>query len=111
MVLLRKQQVRLGLLQATRVLFGRQANLRQLLSLPVIMESPSSSYDETSSPDEPPETITLLQKLMGVATQPSRIKAMFSKTEMQVSLLQISRAVLHRGRDRMRYIVQQMVVG
>lgn len=85
MVLLRQQQVRLGLLQATRVLFGQQANLRQLLSLLVVVETPMTS-EESSSPDEPQETITLLQKLMGVATQPSRIKAMFSKTEMEVSL-------------------------
>ncbi|PIK33657.1 hypothetical protein BSL78_29528 [Apostichopus japonicus] len=37
-----------------------------------------------------PETITLLQKLMGVATQPSRIKAMFSKTEMEDAALALS---------------------
>ncbi|PIK54292.1 putative E3 ubiquitin-protein ligase HERC2 [Apostichopus japonicus] len=84
-----EKQVRLGLLQATRVLFGQQANLRQLLSLLVVVETPMTS-EESSSPDEPQETITLLQKLMGVATQPSRIKAMFSKTEMEDAALALS---------------------
>ncbi|KAJ8028688.1 E3 ubiquitin-protein ligase HERC2 [Holothuria leucospilota] len=91
MALLREQQIRLGLLQATRVLFGQQSNLRQLLSLPVLVETPmASSSEESSSPDEPPETITLLQKLMGVATQPSRIKAMFTKKEMEDAALALS---------------------
>ncbi|XP_063970630.1 E3 ubiquitin-protein ligase HERC2-like [Lytechinus pictus] len=97
--LLRKQQMRLGLLQAARKVFSRQDNLRQLLSLTTAawdMTSPSSggtsSSEEGSSPDEigSIERYTLLQQLMCAATQPSPVKALFIRQELKCAALALT---------------------
>ena len=67
--LLRRQQIRLGLLKAARVLFSQQDNLRQ------IMGGISDSQEEKYS---------LFQQLLGAATRPSPIKAIFGKEELEV---------------------------
>lgn len=67
--LLRRQQIRLGLLKAARVLFSQQDNLRQ------IMGGVSDSQEEKYS---------LFQQLLGAATRPSPIKAIFGKEELEV---------------------------
>lgn len=83
---LRKQQIRLGLLKAARVLFSCQDKLRQVLlqSLPPDwLPSETEPSDDPLSPDtEAPGSI--LQQLMVAGTQPSPIKAFFSREELEV---------------------------
>ena len=67
--LLREQQIRLGLLKAARVLFSQQDNLRQ------IMRQTEVEGEEYS----------LFQQLLGAATRPSPIKAVFGRDELEVS--------------------------
>ena len=67
--MLRQQQIRLGLLKAARVLFSRQENLRQIMGHP--MEEEEHQY-------------SLFQQLLGAATRPSPIKAMFGRDELEV---------------------------
>ena len=68
--LLRRQQIRLGLLKAARVLFSLQDNLRQIMGR------------EVSEAQE--EKYSLFQQLLGAATRPSPIKAIFGKDELEV---------------------------
>ena len=94
--LLRKQQMRLGLMQAARKVFSRQDNLRQLLSLTTAAWDMSASGGQ-ATPEEggnspsPAEELgaldryTLLQQLMCAATQPSPVKALFTRQELEVS--------------------------
>lgn len=87
--MLRRQQIRLGLMRAARVLFGcRQSNLRQLLILPSLPVDPqklgSTDGLEADNDGLPPLPGTLLQQLMNTATLPSPIKAVFPKWELEV---------------------------
>ena len=86
--MLRRQQIRLGLMKAARVLFGcRQSNLRQLLTLPSIMIEMTMPGEEGSEVENtPPSPNTLLQQLMNTATLPSPIKAVFPKWELEVNV-------------------------
>lgn len=68
-LLLRQEQIRLGLLKAARVLFSQQENLQQ------IMANPTSSEGDQFS---------LFQQLLSAATRPSPIKAMFGRDELEV---------------------------
>ena len=70
-VLLREQQIRLGLLKAARVLFSQQDNLRQIMK----------------HTDVEGEECSLFQQLLGAATRPSPIKAVFGKAELEVICL------------------------
>ena len=70
--LLRQQQIRLGLLKAARVLFSQQENLRQIMARPANTEG---------------DQYSLFQQLLSAATRPSPIKAMFSRDELEVTLL------------------------
>ena len=89
--LLHRQQVRLGLLKAARVLFSRQENLRRVLLQTVVstdsssMENLAGSADEDATPDvvSPPPSL-LMQQLMSAATQPSPIKGLFNREELEV---------------------------
>ncbi|XP_077983839.1 E3 ubiquitin-protein ligase HERC2-like [Glandiceps talaboti] len=83
--LLRKQQIRLGVLKAARVLFSRQQYLRQLLSLTTTIESPSSEDGNEPSTAQ----VLLLQHLMAAATKPSPIKAVFDRIELEAAALAI----------------------
>ena len=67
---LRGQQIRLGLLKAACVLFSQQDNLRQIMS---------------HSADTEAEEYSLFQQLLGAATRPSTIKALFERDELEVS--------------------------
>ncbi|XP_071496413.1 E3 ubiquitin-protein ligase HERC2-like [Diadema antillarum] len=111
--LLRKQQMRLGLMQAARKVFSRQDNLRQLLSLTTAawdMSSPSSSSssggsggasssEEGSSPEEmgTMERFTLLQQLMCAATQPSPVKALFVRQELEAAALALTQHLVNEA--------------
>lgn len=66
---LRGQQIRLGLLKAACVLFSQQDNLRQIMS---------------RSTDTEAEEYSLFQQLLGAATRPSSIKALFDRDELEV---------------------------
>lgn len=87
---LRRQQLRLCLIKACRVLFGRQEKLRLILMQSMAHEVPtapdpdlSGSDDELGDGNEVPSTI--LQQLMLSATQPSPLKAVFTREELEVS--------------------------
>lgn len=96
--LLHKQQIRLGLLKAARVLFSQQDNLHKVLSQPAVLDlgfassletgvgfSSSTEEDLNTLQQEPATNISLLQHLMVAATQPSPLKAIFSREEMEVN--------------------------
>ena len=85
---LRRQQLRFSIFKASRVLLSRQEFLRQVLSQRLLRslvppqeqtELPSGEEETT----EPPNTI--LQQLMVAATQPSPLKPVFTKEELEVS--------------------------
>lgn len=88
---LRKQQLKLGLLRASRVLLSCQPHLRQILSgiSPVDqgLSEVEAGVEEVSEEDPESESSpanTILQLLMSIATQPSPIKAVFSREELEV---------------------------
>ena len=86
---LRKQQIRLSLLRAAKVLFTPQDSLRRILLQPVapeILPPDGSTICEDDTEPEPRVPTTLMQQFLLAATQPSPLKAMFSMSEMEVSL-------------------------
>ncbi|XP_052829652.1 E3 ubiquitin-protein ligase HERC2 isoform X3 [Octopus bimaculoides] len=100
--LLHKQQIRLGLLKAARVLFSRQDNLHKVLSQPAVLDlgfassletgvgfSSSTEEDLNTLQQEPATNISLLQHLMVAATQPSPLKAIFSREEMEAAAMAV----------------------
>ena len=85
MAALRRQQIRLGLLKAARVLFSQQENLLQ------IMTSKSDVIDDEYQ-------YSLFQQLLSAATRPSPVKAMFGKEELEgaaVSICQYLASEVH----------------
>jgi E3 ubiquitin-protein ligase HERC2 len=70
------QQMRFLILKAAQVLLTQQDNLRKIL-LQSSVELPVEGSLESS-------TGSLLQQLMQTATQPSPLKAMFHRNEMEV---------------------------
>ncbi|XP_061183765.1 E3 ubiquitin-protein ligase HERC2-like isoform X1 [Saccostrea echinata] len=94
---LRKQQLKLGLLRASRVLLSCQSHLRQILSgISVVDQGLSeveAGVEEISDEDPESESSslnTILQQLMSVATQPSPIKAVFSREELEGAALAVA---------------------
>ncbi|UYV60264.1 HERC2 [Cordylochernes scorpioides] len=75
---LQRLHIFLGLLKSTRVLFSKQEFLRKVLLCPMVAP-PSSAEDSPSTPD-----ILLISHIMTVATQPSQLKHIFSRDEMEV---------------------------
>ncbi|XP_052077229.1 E3 ubiquitin-protein ligase HERC2-like isoform X2 [Mytilus californianus] len=89
---LRKQQLRLGILKASRVLLSRQEVLRQVLSqriLPSLMPIQDTS-EPASDEDAPEPPSTILQQLMVAATQPSPLKPVFTKEELEGAALTVT---------------------
>lgn len=93
LTLLRKQQIKLGLLKAARVLFGRQDNLRQILCQPALAEhvlpdqsAPAATGSEDDLSPDTDHPVSLYQQLMVAATQPSPLKAIFVREELEVRL-------------------------
>ena len=83
---LRKQQLRLGLLKAAQTLLLQQNALRQVLSQPTIVTTDAEGGG-ASCPDDDGDTagpVFLMQHLMQVATQPSPVKAIFTREELEV---------------------------
>ncbi|XP_065932279.1 E3 ubiquitin-protein ligase HERC2 isoform X6 [Magallana gigas] len=94
---LRKQQLKLGLLRASRVLLSCQPHLRQILSgiSPVDqgLSEVEAGVEEVSEEDPESESSpanTILQLLMSIATQPSPIKAVFSREELEGAALSVA---------------------
>ena len=75
--MLRQQQITLGLLKASRVLFSRQDNLRHILSHQSAATTEGEERDSTFS----------LRQLMSAAIRPSAIKALFDREELEVRLV------------------------
>ena len=105
-MLLEKQQIRLALLKAARVLFSHQENLRKILSQTAYKEPTVSdtSVEGAAQEETTPETETgpkiLMQQLMLVATQPSPVKAVFAREELEVKKkLKLIWHFLHHSSD------------
>ncbi|AWP11407.1 putative E3 ubiquitin-protein ligase HERC2-like [Scophthalmus maximus] len=96
--LLRCQQLRLYILKAGRALLSHQDKLRQILSQPAVVDlAPNASEDQVVSspdvgdlsPEGPLPPLILLQQLLSAATQPSPIKAIFDRQEMEAAALAV----------------------
>lgn len=82
--LLRSQQHQLAAMKACRQLFRHQRLLRRVLKQPAVetimsLEALNEGEDIESNSDQ-----LLIQKLMIKATQPSPLKAIFTKEELEV---------------------------
>ena len=79
--LLRRQQEMLLILKAVRVLLGNQAQLRKVLKQPyVASQEKHLDLEELDNP----KIELLLEKVLAKATQPSPVKAIFSRQELEV---------------------------
>ncbi|XP_022531523.2 E3 ubiquitin-protein ligase HERC2 isoform X2 [Astyanax mexicanus] len=96
--LLRCQQLRLYILKAARALLSHQDKLRQILSQPAVADTNPNPSEEpvVSSPDVgdlspegPLPPLILLQQLLSAATQPSPIKAIFDRQELEAAALAV----------------------
>uniref|UniRef100_A0A3Q1BBT6 HECT-type E3 ubiquitin transferase n=1 Tax=Amphiprion ocellaris TaxID=80972 RepID=A0A3Q1BBT6_AMPOC len=96
--LLRCQQLKLYILKAGRALLSHQDKLRQILSQPAVVDiGPNPSEDPVVSspdvgdlsPEGPLPPLILLQQLLSAATQPSPIKAIFDRQEMEAAALAV----------------------
>lgn len=91
---LRRQQVKLGMLRAGRVLLQHQNILRKILTqitLPELQHSEvdNSTSDEDFSPDTGDSVNTILQQFLMSATQPSPLKALFCRDELEAACLSV----------------------
>ena len=82
--------MRLYILKAAQVLLTQQDNLRQILSQPVTPDlrvggPPEGGEEDGALMDGVAGQGILMQQLMQTATQPSPLKAMFHREEMEVS--------------------------
>jgi len=83
--LLRTQQQRLAAMNACNVLFRHQNLLRHVLKHHTLGSSPSLEVlNEGEELDTLSETL-LIQKLIAKATQPSPLKAIFGKNDIEVN--------------------------
>ncbi|KAF4026258.1 hypothetical protein G4228_018565 [Cervus hanglu yarkandensis] len=96
--LLRCQQLKLYILKAGRALLSHQDQLRQILSQPAVQEAAAAHTDDGAavspdlvdmSPEGPQPPMTLLQQLLASATQPSPVKAIFDKQELEAAALAV----------------------
>uniref|UniRef100_A0A8C0GP25 E3 ubiquitin-protein ligase HERC2 n=1 Tax=Chelonoidis abingdonii TaxID=106734 RepID=A0A8C0GP25_CHEAB len=97
--LLRCQQLKLYILKAGRALLSHQDKLRQILSQPAVQEAgsiPTGIDGAVASPDigdmspeGPQPPMILLQQLLTAATQPSPVKAIFDKQELEAAALAV----------------------
>uniref|UniRef100_A0A663FHC2 E3 ubiquitin-protein ligase HERC2 n=1 Tax=Aquila chrysaetos chrysaetos TaxID=223781 RepID=A0A663FHC2_AQUCH len=94
--LLRCQQLKLYILKAGRALLSHQDTLRQILSQPAVQECALNPDGAVASPDigdmspeGPQPPMILLQQLLTAATQPSPVKAIFDKQELEAAALAV----------------------
>src|SRR6218665_1624282 len=95
-MLLKRQQIRLLLLKAARVIFTSQDNLRHILlqTIPGCCQMPDPEVVDAASNVEDGASYSgsnqlLMQKLMQAATQPSPVKAIFSREELESAALAV----------------------
>ncbi|XP_072258440.1 E3 ubiquitin-protein ligase HERC2 [Pyxicephalus adspersus] len=95
---LRCQQLKLYILKAGWALLSHQDRLRQILSQPSVHEIGPIPADEGAaaspdigdmSPEGPQPPMILLQQLLTAATQPSPVKAIFDKQELEAAALAV----------------------
>ncbi|GAB1292151.1 E3 ubiquitin-protein ligase HERC2 [Apodemus speciosus] len=100
--LLRSQQLKLYILKAGRALLSHQDKLRQILSQPAVQETGTLHTDDGAaaspdlgdmSPEGPQPPMILLQQLLSSATQPSPVKAIFDKQELEAAALGVEALV------------------
>ncbi|XP_064294379.1 E3 ubiquitin-protein ligase HERC2 isoform X5 [Phalacrocorax carbo] len=96
--LLRCQQLKLYILKAGRALLSHQDTLRQILSQPAVQECALNPAEDGAvaspdigdmSPEGPQPPMILLQQLLTAATQPSPVKAIFDKQELEAAALAV----------------------
>uniref|UniRef100_A0A452GSK3 HECT-type E3 ubiquitin transferase n=1 Tax=Gopherus agassizii TaxID=38772 RepID=A0A452GSK3_9SAUR len=96
--LLRCQQLKLYILKAGRALLSHQDKLRQILSQPAVQEEMCCTAHDGAvaspdigdmSPEGPQPPMILLQQLLTAATQPSPVKAIFDKQELEAAALAV----------------------
>uniref|UniRef100_A0A8C3FUU3 E3 ubiquitin-protein ligase HERC2 n=1 Tax=Chrysemys picta bellii TaxID=8478 RepID=A0A8C3FUU3_CHRPI len=89
--LLRCQQLKLYILKAGRALLSHQDKLRQILSQPAVQEDGAVASPDIGdmSPEGPQLPMILLQQLLTAATQPSPVKAIFDKQELEAAALAV----------------------
>ncbi|KAK3100706.1 hypothetical protein FSP39_024049, partial [Pinctada imbricata] len=97
---LRKQQLKLGLLRASRVLLSNQDFLRLILFkpfspelLPPELESPTGGSDDELSQESETQG-SIYQYLMVASTQPSPLKPGFHKEELEGAALAVSQYLM-----------------
>jgi E3 ubiquitin-protein ligase HERC2 len=83
--LLRTQQQRLAAMNACSILFRHQNLLRHVLKHHTLGSSPSLEVLNEGEELDPVSETLLIQKLISKATQPSPLKAIFGKNEIEVS--------------------------
>jgi E3 ubiquitin-protein ligase HERC2 len=83
--LLRNQQQRLAAMNACSVLFRHQNLLRHVLKHHTLGSSPSLEVLNEGEELDPISETLLIKKLIAKATQPSPLKAIFGKGDIQVS--------------------------
>lgn len=97
--LLRAQQQQLAALRATQQLLGQQRLLRRVLKLPCV-DTTASLEALNDGDDDLTADQLLVQKLMHKATQPSPLKAVFTKEELEVSICKtFYRFLRKRGKE------------
>uniref|UniRef100_A0A672Q5U6 E3 ubiquitin-protein ligase HERC2 n=1 Tax=Sinocyclocheilus grahami TaxID=75366 RepID=A0A672Q5U6_SINGR len=89
--LLRCQQLRLYILKAARALLSHQDKLRQILSQPAVIDDQCALSPDVGdfSPEGPQPPLILLQQLLSASTQPSPIKAIFHRQELEAAALAV----------------------
>ena len=88
----------MGLLKAARVLLQHQDVLRKILHQVVLPQAPSHLEVEAAGSDDESEVDTpnlILHQLMVAATQPSPLKATFTREELEVCPEVIKKFVLN----------------
>jgi E3 ubiquitin-protein ligase HERC2 len=83
--LLRNQQQRLAAMNACSVLFRHQNLLRHVLKHHTLGSSPSLEVLNEGEELDPISETLLIKKLIAKAIQPSPLKAIFGKSDIQVS--------------------------
>lgn len=82
-------------MKAAQVLFSQQDNLRSILCQQQVTSDPAASdpcdpgAEEGGDPVGGPHEAMLMQQLMATATQPSPLKAMFHRDEMEAAALAV----------------------
>lgn len=89
--LLKSQQILLGAIRATSVLVSQQSILRQVMLQNVPEEQLALNGDaEDEASADTPTSMLLVEQLMGMATVPSAMRAIFSREELEGAAVALS---------------------